>query len=114
MSSLSESELFELLGEIRASDPEGAALLEAYLDIRLPSWREREDEGPPREEPRGSGGRMSKEEAYAMLGLDPGASEDQIRSAHRKLMLKLHPDQGGSNYLAARVNEAKDVLLGKA
>lgn len=114
LSSLSDRELFDLLGEVRAGDPEGAALLEAYLDFRLPSWREREEEGAPRRAPRGSAGRMSKEEALAMLGLEPGASEEQIRSAHRKLMLKLHPDQGGSNYLAARVNEAKDVLLGKA
>jgi hypothetical protein len=112
LSSLSDNELFALLDELRATDSQGALLVEAFLDRRMPDWRDRES-GAEKEAPRARpSGRMSRDEAYAALGLEPGTTEEEIRAAHRKLMMKVHPDQGGSDYLAARINEAKDVLLG--
>lgn len=95
-------------------DPEGSRLLEAYLDRRFPGWRAanngRQDPGGRRQgAPRP--GVMSEDEAYEVLGLHKGATRDDVVRSHRSLMKKLHPDHGGSTDLAARVNEAKDVLM---
>jgi hypothetical protein len=100
--------LVGLIGEI---DEESRALLAAYLDRRDPSWREhaQADAAAGRGSP--SRGPMTHEEAYQILGLEPGAKSEDIIRAHRTLMKKVHPDQGGTNYLAARINEAKDTLL---
>lgn len=116
LSGLSDAELLELLDEVRAHDAQAAALLEAYLDRRMSGWREKDAQEGRSEWPRAQSARpsrMSVEEAYAVLGLEAGASPEDIRDAHRRLMKKMHPDQGGSTYLAARINEAKEVLLGR-
>jgi DnaJ domain len=107
---LSAADLALLWQDCRHTDMQSAQLIEAYLDRMHPTWREDMARGE-RAMHRGPDGRMTLEEAYEILGLKPGAGEEDIRRAHRDLMLKLHPDRGGSTYLAAKINEAKDVAL---
>ncbi|EJN13708.1 DnaJ-class molecular chaperone with C-terminal Zn finger domain containing protein [Bradyrhizobium sp. YR681] len=109
---LDEFDLAGLLAMAPAFDAESVALLESYLDRRFPAWRQNaQGDAAGRQRRAAAGGKMTAEEAYQILGLQPGAGRDDISRAHKSLMKKLHPDQGGSNYLAARVNEAKDTLL---
>ena len=109
---LDEFDLAQLTTMISGFDAESVSLLESYLDRRFPAWRQDAQGDAARRESRApSGGKMSDEEAYQILGLHPGAGREEIGRAHRALMKKLHPDQGGSTYLASRVNEAKDTLL---
>jgi DnaJ-domain-containing protein 1 len=74
-------------------------------------WREYAQGGAGAGARPADGGKMTEREAYQILGLQPGARPEEINRAHRSLIKKLHPDQGGTTYLAARINEAKDVLL---
>jgi hypothetical protein len=111
-------ELLSLLAECRAGDPESVPLLEAWLDRAAPDWREAEAWAGTTGAGGGGGGRggatggpMTRAEALAVLGLAEGATEAEIRAAHRRLMRAAHPDQGGSDWLAARINQARDVLL---
>ena len=122
LDSLADGELLDLHAEC-GSDGDSRQVLESYLDRRLGSdWRsayqrggqrggqrEGQREAPPPRSPRTD---MTREEALAVLGLAEGASEADIKAAHRRLIQRMHPDVGGSADLAARINRAKDVLAG--
>lgn len=116
LSALSLEQLVALLGDCWADDAQSAQLLETYLERAFGSdWREKAQGGGARRGGSGASqtasGRMTKEEAYEILGVAPGAGVDEIKEAYRRLMQKMHPDQGGSTYLAAKINQARDVLL---
>jgi DnaJ-like protein len=109
--SLDALDVTTLLGLLPQIDEESGALLAAYLDRREPGWREHAQGGASAGSGARRSGKMTEEEAYQILGVKTGASAEEIGRAHRTLMKKLHPDQGGSTYLAAQINEAKEVLL---
>ena len=118
LDSLDPAELLGLHSECLRHDPESARLLEAYLDRRLGGdWRERaREEGGSADDAQGAGAAevpMSAGQALEVLGLKPGATRQAIVDAHRRLIQKLHPDRGGSSYLAAQINRAKDILTSR-
>ena len=108
---LTLAERLDVLAELRANDAQGAQLFAAWLDRASPGWKSAEGQG----QGSGQGGSgqsgMSVDKAYLVLGLSPGATREDVHAAHRNLMKRFHPDQGGTTYLASQVNEAKDVLL---
>lgn len=106
---LTLGELLDLLRECRVEDPQSASVLESYLDrVHGAAWRGGGGEGA---RAAASGGAMTREQALEILGLSPGASAEDIREAHRNLLRANHPDRGGSTFIAAQINQAKDVLL---
>ena len=108
---LGREALLALYREASGADAETARLIEAYMDRTLGAdWRA---DAERQRSAADSGSAMSREEALKILGLQDGAVEEQIRSAHRRMMMQNHPDRGGSDYIAAKINEAKDVLLGR-
>lgn len=115
LADLEDDEFIELLQYCRRQDAESARLLETYLDKRFgEKWRDDdpESDGEQGDEEPSRSGPMSDEEAYEILGLEPGADREAIKQAHRRLMQKVHPDRGGSPYLASRINAARSHLLG--
>lgn len=108
LADLDRAQLEELLAYCRSQDSDSVQLLNSYLQQRFPG---EDDFGEQTARP-DSGGDMARKEALAVLGLDENATEEDIVTAHRKLMQKLHPDRGGNDYLAAKINQAKDLLLG--
>jgi len=115
LSELSLSELISLYDLADKKYPDSIEVLAAYLDRNYDSdWREAANAGNDSgESEQNDSGEMTESEAYAVLGLDNNATEEEVLAAHRKLMLKLHPDRGGSNYLAAKINQAKDLLVSR-
>jgi hypothetical protein len=112
LSGLGREDLLTLYAEL-SGDAESRAVLEAYLDRRFPDWRAEAGGGSGHgERGRDDFEQMSREEAYQILGLQPGASDEEIHHAWRRMMKKVHPDSGGSAFLAAKINAAKDLLLG--
>jgi len=111
LSSLSRDEILSLYFDFR-SDPETISLLESFLDRYYPDWRDHvdSDDSGNRKDPSGFDN-MTRQEAYQILGLEPNASQEEIHQAWRRLMKGVHPDSGGSAFLAEKINAAKDILL---
>ena len=110
---LSQADLLDLLDVCNTHDEQSARLIESYIDrIFGEDWRAGESADQGRRKARSSAAQMSRDEAFEVLGLASNSSDAEIREAHRNLQLKNHPDQGGSDYLAAKINQAKEVLLG--
>ncbi|MGI9535841.1 MAG: DnaJ domain-containing protein [Desulfocapsaceae bacterium] len=112
LSDLSEDELLSLHLEFQ-SDPESNALLESYLERYHPGWQERVKSGSSGWNGSTESGQMSRQEAYEILGVSPDASREEILDAWRRLIKRVHPDSGGSAFLAAKINAAKSALLGE-
>jgi len=110
---MSVSDLVQLWTFCDAEDAESARVVAAYLDRAHPDWRDHGGAGGEDEAPRAASGIMDRAEALQVLGLADGATRDDIKDAHRRLIAGMHPDHGGSDYLAAQINQAKDVLLGE-
>lgn len=108
---LSLEQLMLLRGECLAAVDQSTALLDAYLDRMHPEWRDQGGEEATAGTGPSNGGGMTVDEAYSILGLVSGSSAPDIRKAHRRMMKKFHPDHGGSEYLARKINQARDVLL---
>jgi len=105
LAALPLADILALRDDCAGADLDSVPLLEAWLDRAHPEWRDAA--------PHAAEAPMDRAEALAVLGLAHGATEAEIKAAHRRLMRSAHPDQGGSAWLAARLNAARDLLLGE-
>jgi hypothetical protein len=115
LSALAFADVVSLYRAAAAADQASAQVLQAYLErMHGEAWRDQPDEEAAKAAGgnKSAGGPLTHSEARAILGVGPQATDDEIKQAHRRLMKQFHPDHGGSDYLAARINEAKEVLLG--
>ena len=110
LSSLTLAEAQSLHAQCAAATDQSRALFEAWIERTHPEWRAQWNSGAGRSAATTSQ-KMTRAEALAILGLKEGATPEDIRAAHRRLMKTAHPDLGGSDYLAAKINEAKEFLL---
>ncbi len=106
---LERQQLDELLAFCQREDADSAQLLVTYLEQRFPDDAGSNEHGEASAAHSQTG--LTRAEALSLLGLQDGATQDDIVAAHRALIQKMHPDRGGSDYLAAKINEAKDLLL---
>lgn len=114
LSEMSLDDLLSLASECR-QDPDSIQLLEAYLDRMFPDWQAHADADTAEQaRPAGDESLMTETLALEILGLGSDATREEITAAHRRLMQKMHPDRGGSDYLAQRINQARDFLLRNA
>jgi hypothetical protein len=107
LADMDRQQLEALLAYCQREDAQSARLLDSYLQQRFPGETFSQQQAPG-----GDNGGMNRSEALAILGLAEDAGREDIVAAHRKLIQKLHPDRGGNDYLAAKINQARDVLLG--
>ena len=108
LADMDRPQLESLLAYCQQEDADSVQLLDSYLQQRFPGESDFGKSQPPPDSSTG----MSRREALAVLGLEEDASDEDIVTAHRTLMQKLHPDRGGNDYLASKINQAKDFLLG--
>lgn len=112
LSNLNLEQLLKKLQELTSEDKDGHRLLENYLDKAFPNWRATYQQGGE-QNTAAAAHLMDEAQALDILGLKAGAKVEDIRAAHKRLMKQLHPDSGGSTYLASKINEARDFLLSK-
>ncbi len=105
---MDQQQLDSLCDWCQQRDQDSLQLLLSYLEQRFPGATPGGGSSGQQSAPGG----INREEALAILGLGADATDEEIVAAHRKLIQKLHPDRGGNDYLAAKINQAKDFLLG--